>query len=668
MKDQLVRLQQAVLASITMRDTPEKTLSLLCRLVEEISPKSVATVMRLDSDERVLNLAIGPSLTPRQRQFFQALEPGPNNGSCGAAVVSGRMEVVSDTETDSRWDGLRSVARELGIRFCWSIPILDRERSILGTFAVSGMAVCSPSVEQRQLLSIAAELAGLVIELDRVDSSVKNQSALLRAIVENTEDPIFAKDLDGRYTFANRAQADGRGLTPAEMVGLTDDDVFTKDEARWNRATDLEVIRTRVKVVRERSYVQRPSGEIVHFFVQKYPYLDESGEICGVMGIARDVTELREAERAAQRSRHLESLGVLAGGVAHDFNNLMMTVLANAELLRDGVRDDRHRDQALDDIQVSARRAAELTDQLLMFAGKSRPVHRVMDVAATVSQAIRLVRTDGDAITWNEDVQEGLPPVEADPVQIRQVIVNLLRNAKEALGVRGGGVTVGARLEKTAKEGEDAILIIEVHDDGCGIDEQDRDRVFEPFFSTKATGRGLGLAAAQGIVAAHCGRLEVIESGTGGTLVRISLPARRVAPPKVHRSSRAIVGSTPKRVLVIEDDVSVLRVVEQILVRRGVDVLTAHEGREGLRVLEAEFENLDVVLVDLTMEGMDGAAFMKAAHEEGFQVPIVVMTGLGAPDADRHLGPLKPQAILRKPFDGDALERTLCEAAAGGEG
>ncbi|HGY91267.1 MAG TPA: sensor histidine kinase [Planctomycetes bacterium] len=668
MKDQLVGLQQAVLASITMRDTPERTLSLLCHLVEEISPRSIATVMRLDPEEGVLNLSIGPSLNPRQRQFFQSLRPGPHSGSCGAAVFSGRMEIVSDTETDSRWDALRPLARELGIRSCWSIPLLDRERNILGTFAVSGMSVRSPSDEQRQLLSIAADLAGLVIELDRVDSSARSQSALLRAIVENTEDPIFAKDLEGRYTFANRAQAEGRGLTPSEMMGLTDDDVFTADEARWNRSTDLEVIRTGVKVVRERSYVQRPSGEILHFLVQKYPYLDENGEICGVMGIARDVTELREAERATQRSRHLESLGVLAGGVAHDFNNLMMTVLANSELLRDGSRQARHREQAIDDIQVSARRAAELTDQLLMFAGKSRPIHRVMDVAATVSQALRLVKADGDAITWNEDVQESLPPVEADPVQVRQVIVNLLRNAKEALGVRGGSVTVRARFEKTSKGSEDAVLVIEVHDDGCGIDEQDRDRVFEPFFSTKATGRGLGLAAARGIVAAHCGRLEVLASEEGGTLVRISLPARRVAAPAAPKISRAIVGSTPKRVLVIEDDASVLRVVEQILVRRGVNVLTAREGSEGLRILEAENETLDVILVDLTMEGMDGAAFMKAAREKGFHVPIVVMTGLGAPDADRHLGELRPQAILRKPFDGDSLERTLCEATAGAEG
>ncbi len=668
MKDQLVRLQQAVLASITMRDSPEKTLDLLCRLVEEISPESIATVMRLDPDAGVLNLAIGPSLSPLQRRFFEAIQPGPNNGSCGAAVFSGRMEVVSDTETDARWDGLRSVARELGIRSCWSIPILDRERTILGTFAVSAMSVRSPTVEQRQLLSIAAELAGLVIELDRVDSSVRNQSALLRAIVENTEDPIFAKDLEGRYTFANRAQAEGRGLSPAEMVGLTDDDVFTADEARWNRATDLEVIRTGIKVVRERTYVQRPSGEILHFFVQKFPYLDENGDICGVMGIARDVTELREAERTAQRSRHLESLGVLAGGVAHDFNNLMMTVLANSELLRDGARDPRQRDQALDDIQVSARRAAELTDQLLMFAGKSRPVHRVMDVAATVRQAIRLVKTEGDAIRWNEDVEEGLPPVEADPVQIRQVIVNLLRNAKEALGTRGGNVALRARFEETPNEPEDAKLVIEVQDDGCGIDEQDRDRVFEPFFSTKATGRGLGLAAAQGIVAAHGGRLEATSGEKGGTLVRIRLPARRVAPPKPPRPARAILGGTPKRVLVIEDDASVLRVVEQILVRRGVDVLSARDGKEGLRILEAEVGSVDVILVDLTMEGMDGAAFMQAAHESGFQVPIVVMTGLGAPDADRHLGQLKPRAILRKPFDGDSLERTLCEATAGVDG
>ncbi len=387
------------------------------------------------------------------------------------------------------------------------------------------------------------------------------------------------------------------------------------------------------------------------------------GVIVGAIGTAVDVTAQRALECRMVDAQRAESLGVLAGGLAHDFNNLLVAILGNADLgLRDIPAGAPGR-AALENVRSAGLRAAELTDQLLAYAGRGGVSTARVHPAPIVEELLRICasRMPANAVA-TVDIPAELG-IRGDAGQFRQVVLNLVVNAREALGEQGGTIQITARQVRldgtphpddvlTATAG--AYVALEVKDDGSGMSVESRRLIFDPFFTTKPTGHGLGLAALLGIVRSHAGGLRLQTVLGQGSSFQVMWPAA------TESDVPSPIAANPARrtVLVIDDEALVRDVVARMVEDLGYIALTAADGVIGLEIIEQHA--VDAVLVDLTMPRMSGADVVAALRLRRPTLPIVLCTGY---DRDRR-GPVDADAYLPKPFRIEALEQTLVKLLA----
>jgi two-component system, cell cycle sensor histidine kinase and response regulator CckA len=391
----------------------------------------------------------------------------------------------------------------------------------------------------------------------------------------------------------------------------------------------------------------------------------------------RLATERAALERKQREAEHLESLGLLAGGVAHDFNNLLTGMLSATALLLERA-DDAAR-PLLEVIQTAGERSAELCAQILAYAGRNKLESQRLDLATLVQEAVTLLSPRvGLRARVVTAARPGEAAVEADPVQLRQVVMNLIVNAIEATDDPSRQVDVATGVvELTADELARAALAdgaapgrfqyVEVLDHGAGIAAVDLPRIFDPFFTTKFTGRGLGLAAVRGIVRRHRGALTVDSTVGVGTRIRAYLPA--LPPITAAPRARPSVTSWPHagRCLVVDDEPAVRRVAGLVLERLGFSVELASDGDDGVARFTAEPDGFRFVLLDLVMPTLGGVEVFRAIRALRPNVPVVFMSGFHERDLQRELGADQPYVFLAKPFDvarlTDALRRALGEDA-----
>jgi signal transduction histidine kinase/CheY-like chemotaxis protein len=392
----------------------------------------------------------------------------------------------------------------------------------------------------------------------------------------------------------------------------------------------------------------------------------------GAICVVRDMTERNKMEENLRSTQKLEGIGLLAGGIAHDFNNLLTGVLANASLALEVHELPARVRTMLEDVVVASERAADLTNQLLAYAGKGRVVEQLIDLSAIVRETLRLLRTSLVTISVELNLDSALPPILADATQIRQVLMNLIVNAGEAIGKRDGVISITTRTVELNSD-EAARLFskypllpgyyvsIEVKDTGTGMDEATLARIFDPFFTTKFIGRGLGLSATLGIVQGHKGAIRVLSAPGAGSCFEVMLPVKEIAVAKLKElvSTNAI---PPKAatILVIDDEASVRTMIKTILELDGHTVLTAEDGHEGLRVFKASGQSFDIVLVDLTMPVMGGDETIKALRGIDPLIRIAVCTGHSESEA-AGLSRMGISGVIRKPFRGSFLRSEVAK-------
>lgn len=404
-------------------------------------------------------------------------------------------------------------------------------------------------------------------------------------------------------------------------------------------------------------------------------------------GVTTDVTELRNAEEERlrleanfQQAQRLESLGVLAGGIAHDFNNLLVGMLGHAELALQRIDPNTPAQRDIGSIQRAARQAAGLCRQMLAYAGKGTLKTESLDLHQTVEEMSELLAastTRGVATNYAFDDQ--LPLVEADASQICQVVMNLMTNAAESFGDAGGTIQVKLRevfcsAEMLAKSLADdcepgRYLELVVADDGCGMDEETLGRIFEPFFSCKFAGRGLGLAAALGIVRRHRGAIRV-ESQLGlGTTARLLLPALEAAPTQAaQRQQAGELWHGTGSVLLVDDQEDAREVARLVLERAGFRVLSAHEGLVALELLSAHRDEIVCVLLDSTMPGMSGAEVCRKLRHLAPELPVVLCSGYPEDAAVGGYEGLGLSGFLEKPYALEDLLRRVHDAIGSAAG
>ena len=368
---------------------------------------------------------------------------------------------------------------------------------------------------------------------------------------------------------------------------------------------------------------------------------------------------LHESERAMQEAQRLESLGVLAGGIAHDFNNILTSVLGHAELASLDAEPESSIHDAVQRIIAGANHAVDLTRQMLAYAGKGLFVLRQVSLSALVHEIAELLHISvGRNATIRYHLAEPLPHIEADVAQVRQVIMNLLTNAAEAIGPEGGTITVTTSAAVLPDHGPVPYVLLEVKDTGCGMTPDVQRRIFEPFYTTKFTGRGLGLAAVQGIVRSHHGHMNVCSAVGEGTSVRVWFPANKlcIAPPAllpapIERSSGVV--------LIIDDEAPVRGVLASLVERLGLTSVLAPDGAAGLAALEDGIADLHAVLVDLTMPGMSGVDVARTIRSHCPATPVILMTGYSVEEVATRYSERPALPLLQKPCTLLALRDAL---------
>ena len=377
----------------------------------------------------------------------------------------------------------------------------------------------------------------------------------------------------------------------------------------------------------------------------------------------------RSHDRRVEQDLRLASLGVLAGGIAHDFNNLLTIVLGGADQVRRHLPDGSPLAEGLDEVRGAARRAGVLAHQLLALAGQQSMAMRDVDVGACLADFEPSIRSTARGYAVELELPRGTTWIIGDALQLRTLILNLVANAADAMADRPGALVISVRATTLDAEALAAMpyagaasagpcVLLEVRDSGEGMTAAALARIFEPYFSTRALGRGLGLAVVQGIVRGHGGALAV-ESAVGrGAAIRVYLPAivapvAKVAPPVVEPVPRP---RPTRTVLIVDDDLPVQRVIARIVRGLGFDVWTAASGEEALEVFSASYTQIHLVLMDFTMPGMNGGEAAAELRRVRSDVPIVLVTGYGDLPADLSQ---RFNATLIKPFDVDSVRAVL---------
>ncbi len=379
------------------------------------------------------------------------------------------------------------------------------------------------------------------------------------------------------------------------------------------------------------------------------------------------LTPLNREEREHQL-RKMESLGILAGGVAHDFNNLLMGVLGNADLALSVMAPDAAGRNQVEDIIVAARRAADLAGQMLAYSGRGRfKVDRV-DLGSLVEDSVHLMKsTVSGSVVLQVEPSHGISKVSIDVAQMRQVLLNLVANASDSIRERSGVIRISTSERVFDQDDLDRmyvpndlqpgpLVVLEVSDTGCGIEPETLGRIFDPFYTTKFTGRGLGLAAVLGIVRGHGGGIDVRSVGRRGSSFFVVLPRAEGSDEDLSGPSRE---PRERLILVIDDEETVLDVSRAYLEQAGFAVVTAEDGRRGLEVLRERGAAVDCIILDYTMPGMGGREALIEIRKIRSDVPVILSSGYDEDEVVGHIGDQAVSGFIQKPYGGAALIERL---------
>ncbi len=535
----------------------------------------------------------------------------------------------------------------------------------------------------RYLLGISSDITEQV-EAERalrtaqqIEAELRAEKELNQRILECVPGGVVHVTPDGRIQSANERALAMLGLSQEallarEVLDFGGTTVF--EDGSTCRVEDYPVSRALASGQPQGPVtlgVVRPDGETTWGIYSAIPTFEPNGAVSGAVVTMLDITERKRSEEERLKlesglwqAQKLESLGLLSSGIAHDFNNLLVAIIGNAGLallelpehtpVRDTVRQ----------IDLAARRAADLTRQLLVYSGKGQLQVEPVDLGALVGEMRGLLDFSiPKHVRYVNEVEEELPLVRGDPAQLRQVFMNLITNAAESIDpARGGQVVVRterrelgvdflSRARGVRELEPGPYVCVEVRDTGRGMAERTAARMFDPFFSTKRSGRGLGLAAVLGIVQRHGGAIRVRSASGWGTSIVVALPAAADASLPAHDAEESGGLAAPAGVLlVVDDDPAVRDISRKTLTRKGYVVETAEDGQRAIELFDRCGGAVEAVLLDLTMPRMDGARTLNALRERAPDLPVLMTTGFSREEAQRALGPLRIDAFLPKPW------------------
>ncbi len=519
-------------------------------------------------------------------------------------------------------------------------------------------------------------------ERKRAEEKLRESEANYRLLVENQTDMVVKVDLDGRFLFVSPSYCRVFGKTEEELLGQTFMPLV-HEEDREATAKAMEALFTPAHTAYMEQRALTADGWKWLSWVDT-AVLDEEGKVKEIVGIGRDISRRKQAEAEREQlqaqllqAQKMESVGRLAGGVAHDFNNMLGVILGYTDLSLDEVDPSHPVHAHLQEIRKAAERSAGLTRQLLAFARKQTVVPKVLDLNDTVEGMLRMLRRligEDIELVWLPGAR--LWPVKIDPGQIDQILANLCVNARDAIaGVGRVTIETGARVFEPSDCGgnPDCVgghyVLLSVTDDGCGMDAETRAHLFEPFFTTKAVGQGtgLGLATVYGIVRQNNGFIDVSSEPGRGTTFRIHLPRfaaawERQAPP----DASAVVARGSETVLLVEDEPTILSLGKTMLEMMGYRALAAATPAEAIRLATAHEGRIDLLITDVIMPTMNGRDLAEQLQRSLPGLKTLFMSGYTADIISQHAVLEEGVHFVQKPFTRQELGARVREVLDGG--
>ncbi len=527
-------------------------------------------------------------------------------------------------------------------------------------------------------------IGGIVIFIEDVTDRKHAETALgeskerYRALVETTFDWVWEVDAEGRYTYVSPKIQDLLGYAPEEVLGKTPFDLMPEDEAKRVGVIFGEIAHQRIPFSELENSNRHKDGRLVILETSGIPILGQDGQFNGYRGMDRDITARRKAESERVRledqllqAQKMESVGRLAGGVAHDFNNMLGVILGNAELALAELDSRQPICGNLTEILEAGKRSAELTRQLLAFARKQTISPKVIHLNETIAGMTKMLkRMIGENIGLAFKPAADLWTVRMDPSQIDQILANLCVNARDAIADVGQIVieSENSLLDENfcasragAKPGAYVKLIIA--DDGSGIDKETLDHIFEPFFTTKEVGRGtgLGLATVYGIVRQNEGFIEVESNQGFGTRFSIYLPRHQATDDRTQLEEAPPARLGQVTILVVEDEPSLLKLISAALRKHGCTVIEASAPGDAILRAREYTGKIHLLITDLIMPGMNGRNLAVALQSVYPTIKCLFMSGYTADIIDRHTVLEEGVHFMQKPFSTESLARKVTE-------
>lgn len=625
----------------------------LQRLIEFMDVE-LACILLSAGDRLVVHTAVGP--WGRLRPDW---EVPIGQGIAGRIMVRGEaMELHAPVTGEA---AVSAALRAAGLTSLLGVPLHGRTGAI-GVLITASVHDHPFADAERHFLSVVAERTALYLENALLHARLSASEARYRELVESASDVVVEADGEARIIFVNQACRQLLGYTPEEMIGQRLTSVLDPEDRR-EVSRGLQELLASGQTWDWEQTVHHRDGRRLHLSLKGYVKRGPAGEALGLVAFARDVTAQRNLEEQLRSSQRLEAIGRVAGGIAHDFSNLLTGILGSAHFLCGQVHCSHPFSGDLNLIITAAERASALTRQLLTFSRR-----RAMDLAlvtlnGVVQEMLPLVhRTIEEQVVITVRLDPGLPPILGDTVLLEQVLLNLCVNARDAMP-KGGELTIATGVAEVtaeqvrawpgARPGRYALLT--VGDNGMGMDEETRARVFEPYFSTKAEsghGTGLGLSTAHGIVSQHRGLIEVDSEPGRGTRFRIFLPLADAGvaflPPLPAPPERA--PAAGEMVLVAEDEAPVREILTRVLQRDGYRVVTAADGREAIDRFNEQPEVYDLVILDAVMPRVNGAEAMLAMRTVRPDVPVLFISGYAEEALSASAQGGGPARFMSKPF------------------
>jgi len=494
-----------------------------------------------------------------------------------------------------------------------------------------------------------------IAERKQAEEALQESEERYRTVLEASPDPVVAYDMEGKVIYVDPAFTKVFGWTSEELLGGKIDYIPEDNWPETQMMIDMVLAGENFSGIESRRYTKQ--GNIVDVTISAAIYPDRDGNPAGSIHVLRDITERKRLEAQLQYAQKIEAVGTLAGGVAHDFNNLLMGIQGNVSLMLMDM-DSAHPDyERLKNIEKQIQSGARLTSHLLGYARKGKYEVKPLDLNQLVEETSDTFGRTKKEITIHQEPAEDLFPVEADPGQIEQVLLNLFVNASDAMP--GGGKLILKTVNVTHKDMKGKLyepkpgnyVLLTVTDTGIGMYKKTMERIFDPFFTTKEMGRGtgLGLASAYGIIKAHGGYIDVDSRRGHGTTFSIYLPATEKEVQRVVRTAERVAKGTGK-VLLVDDEEVVLEVGQELLEATGYTVLTAKDGKEAIKVYRKNRDNIDIVVLDMVMPNMGGGEAYDRMREMNPNVKVLLSSGYSIDGEASEILERGCDGFIQKPF------------------